>query len=1022
MTFGILQRCLTTLSVLLFLSPLVALAEDGDAEFAYAAGHFKTQRWKYASEAFEDFLEKYPNHSRIHMAQLYYGLALNSLNDYAPAREQLLKFVKAYPSSRNIADARFHIAECSYNLREFKQAVTAFDEYLARHESHNLRGWAQLMLGESHNELTQWKQAESVLTAFLQAAPEQRLVPDAEFALGVALQGQQRSSEAITQFRKVIQLKATSLVHRAHARIGTVHYNNKQYADASAAYDTIVRDFADLPIAGTAALQSAIAQFQLKQFDEALQRLDRVPAESDAAGHAAMWRGFCYRELGQLDTARESLGAAFVAAGDTPLAAEILFNRAQIEVMAERKTNAAQMFLDLADRWPKHRRVADSLLNAAQLKVEVNDYATSQRVLSRLQSEFPDKATEPAVLVLEGRLLLNVEKTDEAIVVLQKAADQPAETERQKLFRNYHLIRALHRGEQFQETVARFETLRTDFMEADGDGLHGAISVAAMSCLELQQYEKAQQFATDFLTLEGNMAKRSDALAARAIASSHLKQYDKSAADLKVLSTEFAGNSETWMAALQCAESAWQAEDYAAAAGVFELVAGADIENTGTGAHESGLSGAAWSRYKLGEFENAASLFQQVVTDYPDSDNAVEAAYMHAVSLQDAGSKTEAGTAFLKLYEQLEQQDVADPNARKYLRDTGQMYANLVANSGDIDAADAMWERVAEQFSESDTHDDILDSWAFLNLENGRFERSDEIYRQLLDKHPESRHAGLARLSLAESEMQAGRFDTALREFMNIFSTSEYGDTEKEGALYHVIYIHAAERHWTDVKQFAEVFDQTFPDSEHTPAVQLLHAEALLDQKQFQLADSKLSVLRKAVLDETISADEWTERIWVVLAEVALAESRYDKIDGIAEELKSRAPKSRFLFQMRDVQGRRWKSQAAPDFAKAREFFASVVNDEFGRGTETAARCQFLIGESLLLEKQHKEALKEYYRVYLNYPFEDWKARGLFQAAGCEATLGDMDAARRSYEDLIREFPENDLAQKAAEQLKALTK
>ena len=144
-------------------------------------------------------------------------------------------------------------------------------------------------------------------------------------------------------------------------------------------------------------------------------------------------------------------------------------------------------------------------------------------------------------------------------------------------------------------------------------------------------------------------------------------------------------------------------------------------------------------------------------------------------------------------------------------------------------------------------------------------------------------------------------------------------------------------------------------------------------------------------------------------------------VDALANELEQRVPKSRFLFQMQLVQGLRWKSQAEPDLERARAFFKQVTLDETGRGTETAARSQFLIAETYLLQNETKTALKEYYRVYLSYPFDEWRARGLFQSGGCEQQLGNVSASIKCYQDLIKEFPDNALVPTAEEKLAELS-
>ncbi|MFM7833494.1 MAG: hypothetical protein ACKPJD_17010, partial [Planctomycetaceae bacterium] len=75
-------------------------------------------------------------------------------------------------------------------------------------------------------------------------------------------------------------------------------------------------------------------------------------------------------------------------------------------------------------------------------------------------------------------------------------------------------------------------------------------------------------------------------------------------------------------------------------------------------------------------------------------------------------------------------------------------------------------------------------------------------------------------------------------------------------------------------------------------------------------------------------------------AEALLAQAKYEAIDPLETELKARSNDSRFLFQLLDVQGRRWKQQAPPNFEKAREYLRAAVLDPHGKGTLTAARCQ----------------------------------------------------------------------------------
>ena len=1004
---------------MLCLAPLPAAAFDADSDFMFAAGLFKKQRWQYAADAFEGFLNQHPEHPRASLARLYLGLSLNSLEKYGPARTHFQTFITENPDSRNLADAQYGLGECSYYLKDYKPAVEQLSLYLKDHQGHNLNQWASLLLGKSYNALDDHANAERVLEPLIEQKPPIGILADALIALAGSKQAQNQTEPALDLFQQVVDLKSAAHTPRGLAGVASVHMAQKDYVKAAEIYDRVVTEFSGTPVAASSALNSGIAKFQSQDYAQALATLQDVPADSSASTMASLWKALCRRELGELDMAREELASAFAAAKDTPLAAEILFNRAQVEVLDQKKDVAAQMFMDLADRWPGNSRVAESLFNAAELKMDAGDLPMASRLMERLQKEHPELADDPELSLLQGRMLLNSGKTDEAILLLQKVADADASSERKTMQRNYHLIRALYKGERYEDAAAAYKKLQDRFEDPKWNAYFGAIALASRSCLELEQYDAAIQLADTFLKLEQNPAKAADALYGRAIANCQLKQFQQADADLAQLMKDFPDDPQTWATTLQSAEIAWQLKEYAAAARFFKL---AVQRKSVPKLHLSALSGLAWCHYRLDEFDQAATVFRDIAETYPESDAAHESSFMRGVSLRDAGKKDEAAASFLATYEALEKtaQDSSAPNVDRYLLESGRNYARLKFAGEDTKAADAVWEKLAERFGDSEQLEGILDEWAYVNLQAGRYDRSDEIYRRLLDKFPNGKFAGQARLSLAESDMQANRLDNALAEFIEIAANEDYRAAEKEAALYHVVDIKAAKRQWEDVLKFGKEFAENYANSPLAPNVGLLYAEGLLDQQQPKEAKTTLTTLRAAVVDGQLKAEPWTERIWVVLAETALAEKRFTDIDPIAAELEQRNAESRFLFQMRDVQGRRWKTQPNPDFAKARDYFSSVVSDEVGKGTETAARCQFLIAETWLLEKNYQNAVKEYYRVYLNYAFDDWRARGLFQAAGCEVLLQRPEAATKSYKDLVKEFPGSELAEKAQAKLDQL--
>ena len=1011
---------LILIAIMVFLSaPACCHADEALDDFNLGVGLFRKQRWELAADTFGQFLKNHAGHPRASLAQLYYGLSLNSLEKYDLARTQFENFISGNPTSPNLADARYRLGECSYYLHDYPTAISQLSDYLNKHDSHSLNNWARLMLGNSYNSLNEWDKSQPLLESLWNSSPEAQILPDAGFALARSLEGQSKTKESIEAYSRVADLKAGLLSARAIARKGTIYFETKDYPNAIIAYDSVVSEYRDLPIATAAALQAGIAQFQLRQYEEAMKRLENVPADSSLANQSLMLKGLCLRELGQLNPARKMLLDAYTEARDTPLAAEILFQRAQIEQLDNNKDIAAQMFQDLADRWPRDKHVAESLFNLAELKMELKDLDGSRRALERLATDFPDTASDVRVAILRARILLTDQSPQGAISILTAALETDELSDRERLLCNYHLIRALHMNKKFDQVVARFEPLKSVFTQSANSDFYGAIALAAMSCLELEQYSKAQLISGEFLEVEKDPKSIADGLAAHAVASAHLKKFDMASTDLQRLLSDFKANPQTWLAALQCAEAAWDAENFSAATEFFEIAA---LRTEDVRVHEPAITGAAWSHYRQKQFDDAAELFEQAAAAYPNSVGINEVIYMAAMSRFEAGKLKEAEPLFRTVFERLEKEVTANPMHADaaYAFDAGRMYAKLAGK--DQTTGNQIWSRVTTAFAESESLDTLLDEWAYFCLNEGNFEQSDIVYRRLLDDFPNSRFAGQARLSLAESDMLAHRLDQALREFTAISGNPDYRAQEKEAALYHLVDIFAARREWPEVLTNAKLFAEQYGTSVRASKVQLLYAEALLDQKHHSEANQTLQLLRQAVVEGQLQAEPWTERIWIVLADVALAEKRYTDIDTFAEELNQRVADSAFGFQMKLVQGLRWKSQAEPDLEKARNYLKQVTQDPHGRGTETAARSQFLIAETFLLQNDIKAALKEYYRVYLSYPFDEWRARGLFQAAGCEAKLNNPRASMKGYEDLLKEFPDSSLAASTREKLAELQK
>jgi TolA-binding protein len=146
---------------------------------------------------------------------------------------------------------------------------------------------------------------------------------------------------------------------------------------------------------------------------------------------------------------------------------------------------------------------------------------------------------------------------------------------------------------------------------------------------------------------------------------------------------------------------------------------------------------------------------------------------------------------------------------------------------------------------------------------------------------------------------------------------------------------------------------------------------------------------------------------------------RYDELAQVAADLQQKHPQSP-SYHLDEIIGRGFKQQAR--FPEARQAFERVLADPQAFRTETAAKAQFLIGETYLLEEKWSDAFLAYQKVYASYAFPDWQAEALLQSGKCDEQQGQWAEAAKTYARLIEEFPQSSRIAEAKQRLEAARK
>ncbi len=1013
------QPCTALLCLVLLFCPAIALADQADDDFKLGVSLYRTQRYETAAGSFELFLQKYPTHPRANFARLYLGLSLNSIERYSEARPRFSEFLKQEPDGPNSAEARYRLGECSFYLKDYESAAKQLAEFLDRHPDHKLSDWAVLLLGDARIATGQHRSAAEILR---RVAPEKTTSPvyaDAVFSLGRALEAGGDLPQAVQIFRTGAELPNQQVAQRSLTRIASIEYSRGNFQQSLDAWVRLQQS-GNVALLPAAKLGAGMAMFRLMQYPQAIEQLQAVPAEAIPGAQSRLFLGMSQMQLQQVEQARGSLELALRLAADSPLAVEITFQQARLEQDAGMSAVAADLYTRIAERWPQDSRAGLCLANALDLRLAGADFNAASTIWSRLAETQPEYSEQPRQQVLYGRLLLGTRQPDQASAIL-RAVLQTADPEQTPIAR-YYLIRAESEAGRHSEVLSLATTLKDQTPADQLPRYADAMLLAAASGLQQQDYTAVIAFVDLWLPLARNSDQQIEAQLLRGRAFRGLKKPAETAAVAETLATLAKTRPAAWNAVLSLANMAFEDRDFAVAEPLFGRL-GSQQEQPQL--VQEGQAGAAWCQFETQRFDVASESFRKLADTFPDSADFMLYVMMQATAAAEQ-QPDQAAVVWQTAWDRLRPK-IGQPEAGaekrpplKHAFEVGHRLARTQQKLDQRDAAAATWAALLQSFPQAEDSDRILDEWAWMWVEAGNYDKSDEVYRRLLTQFPDSSYAGQARLSLAESLLQARKLPESLAEMEAIAAAAAYSSIDRERATFHVVEIHSLSERWPEMKAAAEKFLAAWPDTELAPQIRLFLAEAQLQTGAAATAEQGLQQLRASLQADPAVRAPWHDRVWVVLAETLLAQEKYVEIDALEQELKARSPESPFLFQLLDVQGRRWKQQAPPDFEKAREYLRTVVLDPHGKGTLTAARCQTLIGETHLFQNQFEDAVREYFKVYLNHPHDSLRAPALLQAALCEVRLGKNDAAIRDFREVIASFPQSPEAVRAGDELKKL--
>ena len=1021
-------------------------------DYNMAVWLYGSKKYDLAAEEFASFLAKHPAHDKAPDARL--GLARALLHQQKPAEAvaALETLRKKHPTFKQMPVVLYHLGQ-AYGAAgdKPKEAAAALEELIAKHAEHYLATWTRARLGEMRLALGDADAAEKTLGPLVERfltgkdaekalkAEQERLGREAPHVarqleptlhrahvnLGIAQLRAERFDAARQTFEEFLALAVKSdLAPTARFYHAQSLYHLGEFERAADVYEAVAKNPKD-PLAPAAAFEGALALYQAKKYGPAAKAFRRVEQrfkESPHVAKAQLYEGICYyldeeydraiARLAGLDTNAEAqywLGKAYLkrekpaeglaafdkaakADPEGPRAADALLGRADALLAQAKYDDAAQAYQAFASRFGQHADLARALYAAAASLYRSAKYADSETFCDRFLAASPKHELAARVVFLSGENRFLQEQYD------------PAAERYEQLIRNH--------GDSTDLSAARFRLAWIRYFAEQYDG-----ALALLDAVDTKKADPAIAAETAYLRGNCLMELKKDKEAAEAfkmyLASKDAKRYRDDALLKRGLAAKRAGDTGAAIEAFRqvLAKHGQSPLVPEAAYPLAQILAGEQPDQAAqhfrrvADAHPDhrlapyALSGLADLEAARGNASAAVQAYGRLAERYPTSDLAPQALYRKGALLAKAESHAEARAAFEQVVARFPDHALAGAAL------LGQGVA-LEAEK-QFEPAAGVFRRLLEKTDDAKTREQAAYELAWCLQQAGKADEATQAYQALATRFPDSPLAADAFFHLAEIPYAKKQYDQAVPLYEKALAAED--ERLKDKVLYRLGWCRWAQEKYPEAAAlFVRLVDEA-PKSDLVPEALLQAGESYAKAGKPAEAVARLEKL----VDPTYKAFAHAAEARFRLGECQAILGRHDQAVRTFTELEKAFPKYPGMAKVKLGLGKALYDLKRHD--QARKRFGEVLK---ATDTETAAKAQFYIGETLLAEGNPRDALKAYLRVVALWAgYTEWAAAAQFEIGKCYQALGQATEAREAFQTVVDTYAKTKWADPARKQL-----
>lgn len=943
------------------------------------------------------------------MAQLNLGLAQfnsaqagNKAELYAAAEKTLSALLKAFPTGKHVAQALYFDAEALYAQNKKAPAVDLYKRFVTEFPQDVLMPDALYALGVTLDELGQSKDAQARYVEFLTKFPQHDLKTDVGVRRAELLSAAGDLAGAEKIFAEAAATPGYADADYALLRQAGTLYDRKQFAAAATAYDALVKNFPKSQYATPALLAAGKSDYFAGNYPAVAAKLAPLASgKGDVAAEAAHWGGRAALKSKQAAAAAQTFADALKNNPQTKFTVQLALDLADAQYeQPEKRAEALASYKSVYEKYPNDTLAPQAKYLAAFTALELGRNDEARDLAAAYLKNPPTDAAAGAnlkgdVLYIQAEALLRAGKHDQAVTAYDELfAAAPQHPDRAKWIVRRALGLSLagkHKGvidSLAQQSgalgdpalVAEAKHLLGLSRQATGDYAGAAADFRA----SLTAYPDRAGSDETLLAFAESTRLAGDAKGAQAALTEFLTKYPKS----RVRDT----------AEYRAAELAYAANDLKGAEAAYRRVI---QDNPQSPLIPYARYGLAWSLIGQGDAEGAIESLDALLKNPAPGDLSVKGRYARANANQQL-SRFEP--AIVDLNEFLK----SKPTGKDL---TDALYMLGLCQEGAKKDAEALgtFEKLLAADPKYAGKPKVLYEIGWIRKNAGQAKESAAAFDKLAKEFPDNELAAESFFHVGEDAYARKDYPAAYDAYFEARSRSKSDElTEKSShklgwsAFHQGRYPKAVE--WFQYQQ------KHYPDGKLAPDAAFVEGEAEFKQSRYKEAIAAYSRVKNP---------QGPEFALLAMMHAGQAASQLQDWKTALQYLDTAAAldtNGTYLPEINYERG--WAKLQSGQEDEALKIFESVNTLR-----EVGARSRFMIGEIYFNKKNHAEAVKHFFKVaYGGFAFPEWQARAQFEAGRCFEVLGKLDGAKKSYQEVVDKYPQSKDAALAKQRLEAIGK